>query len=51
MKENIFNECKVINNFNDFCEKADIVLANRWESELAKIKDKVYTRDIYSKDL
>ena len=51
LKENIFNECKVINNFNDFCEKADIVLANRWESELAKIKDKVYTRDIYSKDL
>lgn len=51
LNENRFNECKVINNFNDFCEKADIILANRWENELAKIKDKVYTRDIYSKNL
>jgi UDPglucose 6-dehydrogenase len=28
----------------------DIILANRMEKELEKFKDKVYTRDIYSKD-
>ena len=51
LKVNKFDECDVINNFKDFCEKADIILANRWENELTDIKNKVYTRDIYYKDL
>ena len=50
LKVNKFNNCEVINNFEEFCKKADIVLANRWENELTNIKDKVYTRDIYFKD-
>ena len=50
MKVDKFNECAVINDFEEFCKKADIVLANRWENRLAKIKNKVYTRDIYYKD-
>lgn len=51
LKVNKFDECDVINNFKDFCEKADIILANRWENELTDIKNKVYTRYIYYKDL
>ena len=31
-------------------EKCDVILANRMEKELEKLKDKVYTRDIYSRD-
>lgn len=28
----------------------DIILANRYEDALYEVKDKVYTRDLYSKD-
>lgn len=46
-----FDNCKVINNFNLFSETTDIILANRWEEKLEDIKYKVYTRDIYYKDI
>jgi len=46
-----FDDCEVIYDFEDFCKKSDIVLANRWENKLKKVKDKVYTRDIYYKDI
>ena len=45
-----FNTFEVINDFDEFSKKADIILANRYEDILNKVKDKVYTRDIYSKD-
>jgi len=45
-----FNNCEIINNFDKFCEKSDIILANRLEEKLMNVKDKVYTRDLYSKD-
>ena len=50
LKDNIFNECKVINDFDDFANKSDIILANRLDSTLQEAKDKVYTRDLYSRD-
>lgn len=50
LKDNEFNNCQVINNFKDFSEKSDVILANRLEEELKKVKAKVYTRDIYSRD-
>jgi len=31
-------------------KECDIILANRMEKEIEKLKDKVYTRDIYNKD-
>lgn len=51
LNTNKFDNCKVINNFNLFSETSDIVLANRWEENLYNIKNKVYTRDIYCKDM
>jgi len=39
-----------VSNFEEFSEKADIILANRIDEKLKKVKDKVYTRDIYSRD-
>ena len=48
---NLFEDCKIINNFDLFAETSDIVLANRWEEKLDSIKDKVYTRDLYYKDI
>lgn len=50
LKAELFNDCKVISDFNEFTKKADIILANRLEEELKSIRDKVYTRDLYSRD-
>ena len=50
LKEAEFNKCKVVNNFNKFTTDADIILANRLEEPLMNIKEKVYTRDLYSRD-
>ena len=50
LKEKQFNNCKVINNFEEFSKKSDVILANRLEEELKVVKDKVYTRDLYSRD-
>lgn len=50
LKENKFNQCEVVNNFEEFSKKADIILANRFEDKLQTVKQKVYTRDLYSRD-
>lgn len=50
LKAEQFNNCKVINNFKEFSDKSDVILANRLEEELKGVKDKVYTRDLYSRD-
>ncbi len=50
LKAEQFNDCKVINNFEEFSKKSDVILANRLEEELKIVKDKVYTRDLYSRD-
>lgn len=50
LKAEQFNDCKVINNFEEFSKKSDVILANRLEEELKVVKNKVYTRDLYSRD-
>lgn len=50
LKSEEFNNCKVINKFTEFSNKADVILANRLEEELNSVKEKVYTRDLYSRD-
>lgn len=50
LKAEQFNDCKVINNFEEFSDKSDVILANRLEEELKVVKNKVYTRDLYSRD-
>ena len=50
LKDNIFNECKVINDFDEFSKESDVILANRLDEVLHSVKDKVYTRDLYSRD-
>ena len=47
LKNNLFNDCEVINDFELFIEKSNIVIANRWNEELNKYEHKVYSRDIY----
>lgn len=50
LKNDTFNECKVVYDFNEFCNFADVIIANRLDDILANVKDKVYTRDLFSKD-
>ena len=50
LKNETFNDCKVESNFDEFTKKSDIILANRLDEKIANLRDKVYTRDLYSKD-
>ena len=35
---------------DEFKDYADIIVANRMDDRLKEVKEKVYTRDIYSRD-
>jgi UDPglucose 6-dehydrogenase len=41
---------QVIKSIAEFKSKADIILANRIDSDLLDVSAKIYTRDIYSRD-
>ena len=45
-----FDGFKVIDDINEFKEKSNVILANRQESLLEDVKNKVYTRDLFSRD-
>lgn len=50
LKADEFNNCKLISDFEEFAKKSDVILANRFEDALKDVKNKVYTRDLYSRD-
>jgi UDPglucose 6-dehydrogenase len=45
-----FDNSRVIKDFEAFKEEADVIVANRLSEELVEVKDKVYTRDVFSRD-
>ena len=48
--ENTFNGVDVVKDLELFLNKCDLIISNRYDKELAKFKNKVYTRDIYLRD-
>ena len=50
MKEDRFFNSRVIRNLGDFKEMSDVILANRYNEDIADVLDKVYTRDLYFRD-
>lgn len=50
LQEETFFNSRVINDFDQFKEISDIIVANRLSSDLADVKEKVYTRDLFSRD-
>ncbi|MBO1003213.1 nucleotide sugar dehydrogenase [Pseudogracilibacillus auburnensis] len=45
-----FDGIRVVKDFNEFKEISDVIVANRLDEEIKDVRDKVYTRDLFSRD-
>ena len=50
LTSNDFEGYKVISDFNKFKEISDVIVANRFDSSLSDVEEKVFTRDIFRRD-
>lgn len=50
LHEDEFFHSKVIKDFDEFKKISDVIVANRLSDELKDVVDKVYTRDLFSRD-
>jgi len=50
LQENEFFNSKIIKDIEEFKKVTDVIVANRLNNELENVKEKVYTRDLFSRD-
>lgn len=50
LKEDTFDRMEVIHDYEVFCQRSDVIVANRMDELLKQVSEKVYTRDIYFRD-
>lgn len=50
LTEDNFYNSRVVNDFEEFKKISDVIVANRLSEDLQEVKDKVYTRDLFSRD-
>lgn len=50
LKEDTFNNSKVIRDLDEFKRRSDIIVSNRLSKKLFDVEDKVYTRDLFNRD-
>ena len=51
LEEKAFFHSKVITDLDEFKKCSDVIVANRFSSEIEDVKEKVYTRDIFNSDI
>jgi UDPglucose 6-dehydrogenase len=50
LKEDEFYHSRVIKDFDEFKSISDVIVANRLSDDIKDVADKVYTRDLFSRD-
>ncbi len=50
MKEDLFFNSRIIRDLDEFKKISDVIVANRYNDDIADVIDKVYTRDLYFRD-
>lgn len=50
LEEDTFFHSDVVNDFDDFSARADVIVSNRITDELEPVHEKVYSRDIFGRD-